>query len=132
MTLFGIAQRALLRKLFGQPTSDGTSDSIMPDVTVIRRGDRRRPESFDGEVDAKRQLPQELRDCRNPLPRTGELEDVEQHGDPRGANQRTSDEPQHGHPPWHQAGAVHQVAQYQPVPKADNEAGSEQERLSSQ
>jgi hypothetical protein len=61
-------------------------------VSVIPRDGRRRLESLDGEVDAKRQLPQELRDCRNPLPRAALVEDVEKHGDPRKADQRTSDE----------------------------------------
>jgi hypothetical protein len=39
---------------------------------------RSRLESLDSEVDAKRQLPQELRDCRNPLSRATLLEDIEQ------------------------------------------------------
>ena len=55
------------------------------------------------------------------------LADVKQHGDPRSAQQGTCDEPQYGHAPWHQAGPVHQVAQDQPVPDADNEAWPEEE-----
>ena len=39
------------------------------------------------------------------------------------AHQRACDEPQHGQGSWHQAGSVHQVAQQEPVPHADDEAG---------
>src|SRR4051812_33311116 len=56
------------------------------------------------------------------------LDDPEQDGDSRGDDQGTADEPQHCHRPWHKSGGVHQVAQYQPVADADDEAGSEQER----
>jgi hypothetical protein len=35
----------------------------------------------------------------------------QQNSDARSAHQRTADKSQHGHTPWHQAGAVHQVAQ---------------------
>jgi hypothetical protein len=90
--------------------------------------DRRGPESFKDQVNAKRRLPSDLRECRDDLPRRACLEDAEHDGDPRSADQRTSDEPQHGHPPWHQAGSVHQVAEQESVPDADNEAGSEQRR----
>ena len=40
----------------------------------------------------------------------------------------TGDEPQHGHAPRHQAGPVHQPAEDEPVPDADNEARAQQER----
>ncbi len=56
------------------------------------------------------------------------LDDPEQDADDPSDEQGTGDEPQHGHAPWHESGAVHQVAQNQPVPDADDEAGSEQER----
>ena len=56
------------------------------------------------------------------------VDDVEHHGDPRNADQRTSDEPQHGHASRNEAGPVHQVAQDQPVSDADNEARPEYER----
>lgn len=36
--------------------------------------------------------------------------------------------PQHRHAPRHEAGSVHQVAEYQPVPDADDPAWPEQER----
>src|SRR5829696_10288882 len=55
------------------------------------------------------------------------LDDPEQHADPRSDDQGTADEPQHGHGPWHESGGVHQVAQQQPLPHADKEAGSEPE-----
>jgi hypothetical protein len=42
------------------------SDGGHGDVRRVRRGDRGRIESFDDEPDAKRQLPHELRGCRNP------------------------------------------------------------------
>jgi hypothetical protein len=90
--------------------------------------DRRGLESFDHEVDAKRQLPDEFRDCRDDLRCGARLEDVEQHSGPRGDDQRTSDEPQDRHAPRYEARSVHQVAQDQPVPDADDPARPEQER----
>src|SRR5215213_7705179 len=51
------------------------------------------------------------------------LDDPEQDGDPRSDDQGTTDETQHCHGPWHKARPVHQVAQYQPVADADDEAG---------
>src|SRR5215203_2554543 len=93
-----------------------------------KRSDRRWIESPHSEPDAKRQLPKELRDGRDILHHTPCLDDPEQDGDTRSDDQRTADEPQHGHGPRHQGGTVHQVAQHQPVPDADDEAGSEQAR----
>jgi hypothetical protein len=56
------------------------------------------------------------------------LDHAEHHGDSGRADQRAADQPEHGHAPRHQAGAVHQVAQDQPVADADDEPGTEQER----
>jgi hypothetical protein len=105
-----------------------------PGDSTGRRGlrvageDGRGPESLDGRVDAERQLPEELRDGRDALARAPRFDDVEQDGDPRGADQRPSDEPQHRHARWHQAGPVHEVTEHQPVADADDEAGAEDER----
>src|SRR5918994_3399678 len=85
-------------------------------------------ETLDDEPDAKRQLPNELREGREDLPHRAYLDDPEYRGDPRRHDQRTADESQHGQAPGHESGGVHQVAQTQPVPYADYEAGSEQER----
>ena len=41
--------------------------------------------------------------------------------------ERPSDQPEPGHAPRDEAGAVHQVAEYQPVPEGDDESGAEQE-----
>src|ERR671916_277063 len=84
-------------------------------------------ESLDDEPDAKRQLPNELRDDHEAPQRGARLEDPEQYAHETGDEHGAGDEPQYGHAPWHQAGPVHQVAQDQPVADADNEAGSEQE-----
>src|SRR5687767_3062690 len=65
---------------------------ILPGVAVICRGDRGRREPFDGQVDAEPQLPDELRDGRDALPRAAEVEDAEHHGDSRRADQRPADE----------------------------------------
>src|SRR3984957_16319213 len=101
-------------------------------VHVSRRaslsGDGRRLESLDHEVDAQRQLPEDLRDRRDELRCGAWLDDVEQHGGPRDDDQRTSDQAQDRHAPRHEAGAVHQVTQDQPVPDADDPARPEQER----
>ena len=47
---------------------------------------------------------------------------------PTREGQRTTDEPEKGHPSWHEAGPVHQVAQQQSVPKASTELRPEQKR----
>ena len=47
---------------------------------------------------------------------------------PRNADERVCDEPQYRQASRDQAGPVHHVAQDQPVPHADNEAGTEHER----
>ena len=81
-------------------------------------------ESLDDQPDAEQQFPKELRDSRDDLPPAPCLDDPEEHADPRSDDQGTADEPQHGHSPWNESGGVHQVAQDQPVPYADDEAGS--------
>ena len=53
-------------------------------------------ESLDDEPDAKRQLPNELREGREDLPHRAYLDDPEYHGDPRSLDQRTTYEPQQG------------------------------------
>src|SRR5215210_2422698 len=68
--------------------------------------------------DAERQLPEELRHGRDALQRPPCLDDPEQHADPRSDDQGAADEPKHGHAPWNESGAVHQVAENQPVADA--------------
>ena len=55
-------------------------------------------------------------------------EGPEQHGDKRHDEQGTADEPQHRHPPGYEAGAIHQVAQQDPIAEGGQEAGPEQKR----
>src|SRR5919112_6659482 len=81
-------------------------------------------ESLDYEPDPKRQLPNELRDDHEPPQHRHRLEDPEQYAHETGEEHGAGDEPQYGHAPWHQARAVHQVAQDQPVAYAHHEAGS--------
>jgi hypothetical protein len=98
-------------------------------IGVARQGSQRRwVEALDDEPEAKRQLPQELRDDHEAPQHRHWLEDPEQDADETSEEHRAGDEPQQSHAPWHQARAVHQVAQNQPVADAYNKAGSEQER----
>src|SRR4051812_13542974 len=93
-------------------------------LVADRRG---RLEALERQVDADRRLPDDLRDREQELRRPGGLEGAEHHGDPRQAQQRAADEPEHRQPAWQQAGGVHQVAEDQSVADADDEAGAEQE-----
>jgi hypothetical protein len=79
-------------------------------------------------VDTERQLPDELRNRRDTLQRGPTVDDVEHDGDSRGSDQWTSDEPQHRHAAWHQAGPIHQVAQDHSVRDTGEEAWPDQER----
>ena len=99
-------------------------------VCLLRLGKDRSGwiESLHNEPDAKTQLPNELRDDHEAPQHRHWLEDPEQYADETSEEHRTNDESQQGHAPGHQARAVHQVAQYQPVPDADDEARSEQKR----
>jgi hypothetical protein len=84
-------------------------------------------EAFDQEIDAKGQLPKELRGCRDALHRRASPDDVHHDRDSRKADQRASEEPRHGQASRNESGLVHQVAQDQPVSNADNEAWPEYE-----
>ena len=85
-------------------------------------------EPLDDGVDAERQLPDELRDGRDGLRRAAFVDYVEHHPEPRNADESASDESQYRQASRHEAGPVHQVAKDQPVPDAENEAGTEYER----
>ena len=85
--------------------------------------DGRRPEALDGEVDAERQLPEELRDRRDALDRGACFDAAEHDGDPRDADQRTADQPQHGHPPWHQPRPVRDEPMINPFPTPTTKPG---------
>ena len=53
---------------------------------------------------------------------------VEEDADVSDQEERPSDQPEPGHAARYETGAVHQVAEDQPVPEGDDEAGAEQER----
>lgn len=56
------------------------------------------------------------------------MEGAKQNGDPRCDEERTSDEAKQRHAAWHEAGPIHEVAQYQTVPDTGaKEAGTEKE-----
>src|SRR5436305_15140991 len=97
-------------------------DSMYPRVIRVsaRRSGRGREagledwgclEPLDDRIDPERQLPEELRDCRDGLRRAASGDYVEHHPDPRDADERARDEPQHRQASRHQAGTVHQVTQ---------------------
>src|SRR5829696_7447256 len=104
------------------------SNCTIPDFSGIRRGDGRRLEPLDDEVDPERQLPQELRDRGDGCRQGDLLEDPEQHGDKRHDEQGTADEPQHGHAAGHEAGAINKVAEQDPIAEGGQEAGTQQKR----
>src|SRR5687768_3280660 len=66
---------------------------------LVPREDRSRgPEPLDDAVDAERQLPEELGDCRDGLKGPTSLDRVEGDGDPGDHDERTSDQTEHRHP----------------------------------
>src|SRR5919205_4375856 len=85
------------------------------------------PESPDGRVDAKRQLPEELGGDEEAR-RAGLFPQVEQHAYVPDQQERPSDQTEPGHAPRDETGAVHQVAEDQSVPDGNDEAGAEEER----
>src|SRR5919112_5330246 len=94
-------------------------------VGVGRQGSNCRwVESLDDQPDAKRQLPNELRDDHDAPQHRRWLEGPEQYADETGKEHGAGDEPQYGHATWNESGGVHQVAQDQPVADAHNEAGA--------
>ena len=115
-----------VRRDYGGGLVKARQDAI---IGIGREGSQRGwVEPLDDEPDAERQLPNELRDDHEAPQHAQRLEDPEQYAHETGEEHRTRDEPQYGHAPWNQAGAVHQVAQDQPVADAHREAGPEQER----
>src|SRR6185437_6615160 len=98
---------------------------IIPNGGRVHRG---RPEALDGEPDAEHGLEERFWEGQR-AGRAGELrEQLEQFPGPRDDGERARDEAQHGDGPWHQAGPVHQVTEYQPVFDSWTEPGAEQER----
>src|SRR5215203_4208865 len=94
---------------------------------AARRNDRSiLPESQDRRVDPEEQLPQELGGDQER--HAGWLPPVEEHADVPDQKEWPSDQSEPGHAPRDEAGAVHQVAEDQPVPKGDDEPRAEQER----
>ena len=80
-----------------------------------------------GGVDPERQLPQELRDYED-VHRAGWIRQVEEHAYVPNQEEWPPDQPEPGHAARDEAGAVHQVAEDQPVPEGDDESGAKQKR----
>src|SRR4028119_1118030 len=96
---------ALLDANLSVRRDDGLANTAQNAISRVgrQRSQCRGPESLNDEVDAKRQLPNELRDSRDDLPNRTCLEDPEQNGDPRSTQHRTCNEPQQGQASWNQA-----------------------------
>src|SRR4051812_21060850 len=91
---------------------------------------RRGPEALEGAVDAEEEFPQELRDGREALKRAqGVAGGVagEQGCWPRRNEERPADEAEPCGAARDEFGAVHEVAEDQSVPPADDPAGTEEE-----
>ena len=86
-------------------------------------------EPLDDRIDPERKLPHDLRDCHDRLRRAASRGITSSTtASPVMSDKRPSDEPQHRQASRHQAGPVPRVAMDQPVPDADDEAGTEDER----
>jgi hypothetical protein len=88
----------------------------------------RRPEALHRAVDAEQQLPQGLGDRPDALQGAAGAGDAEHDERARHDDERPADEAEHRHLLRHQARAVHQVAEDQPVAPPDDPARPEPER----
>jgi hypothetical protein len=101
---------------------------LLQDGAPILGEDRRRPEPLECEVDAKGQLPHELRDCQEAVQRGPLRVGPEQDGDRRSEDQGSTDQAYPSHPSWYEPRRVHQVPEQEPVPEARTEGRPKEER----